>query len=1345
MDNHIISTIADFTARVLGVTTIEELLIHVQDFIDSNFNTIQTAIYLYSPQENKLKMYHTKGFSEDEVRIAEETALERHPGWVFKTGEILYIPDSTNSNFPHLRIVTERTRFGSRLFVPVRNDCEIIGAFGIVSSETDAFNKNDIDLLTFLSNVAGTAFSKLRESAKKKEYEDRLLLHDRALFYISSGVVIADAQKPDFPIVYVNKAFERITGYSEYEVIGKNCRFLQGDQVNQPEFETLRSALKRGLECSVIVKNFKKDGTEFWNELTLTPIFSEAGILTHFIGIQNDITNKIRFEQQLKEISTRVSAIIRNLQAGIVVEDHHRRVVIINDEFMNIFSIPGAPEDLIGSDCREAAENLRFLFNDSDKFVARINEILSEKKIVKGEELSLKDGRILVRDYIPVFIQDDYSGHLWQYKDVTELKLNRILIEESEKKYKQIVENATDLIFSTTANGRFTYVNQGVINLLGYSREELIKKAVFDLVREDERSNTRRFYIEQLRTGNENTYLELPVVSKDGKVIWLGQSTRLARNDSNDFYFDVVARDITERVFFENEVKRLKNFYEQILNDLPGQIAVFDDKFNYIFINPASIRDTELRNWLTGKNDYDYVEKRGLDLSVAENRWQKLNQVYTSRKQLTFEEQIRRPDGEIKSFFRVISPILNPDGVVKYLIGYGFDITDLKQAQEALIASQNQLSAVLKTIGEAIIVFDSKGYITMVNNEAEACWGFIGPELSGKHFFSLFKTDEFTVGKSNLNFESVISEFENNSIEKTAVRKDGSLFPAELKITRTYVNDLTIFTAAAVDITRRKKVMEELIAAKYAAEASTRAKEQFLAHTSHEIRTPMNAVLGLTGLLLEMNPTEEQRQFLENIKSSGENLLVIINDILDLSKIEAGKIEFASENFSLSSLINQVIRTAQFAAKEKNLYLRSVFDENMPDFFTGDTVRLNQILLNLITNGIKFTETGGITITVRLIRIFKQKAELEITVSDTGTGISESDLKTIFEPFKQINSSGSKGKKEGSGLGLSIVKLLLEKLGGSITASSTPGSGSDFKVRLKLPIAKNENLVEVKNSGQRQNIRDFRLPGVKILIVEDNTMNQLVVANTLKLWGAVFDIAANGQEALEKLKENNYDCILMDLSMPVMNGFEASKRIRKDFPTPKKDTPIIALTASVLLTSRDKVYESGMNCHLAKPFRPADLFNKIRELINPEKIMDAMPEPESLVETPPAIPSRITDLTVIEELTEGNPDLMIELIEQFILNTPEYLQEAAEAVKGSDYAKLAAISHKMKPTFHYMGMEKTRETIQQLENYAKNNADNDKCASLLESALSDFNRGREELIESLNKMRKKQSQGTHGK
>ena len=387
---------------------------------------------------------------------------------------------------------------------------------------------------------------------------------------------------------------------------------------------------------------------------------------------------------------------------------------------------------------------------------------------------------------------------------------------------------------------------------------------------------------------------------------------------------------------------------------------------------------------------------------------------------------------------------------------------------------------------------------------------------------------------------------------------------------------------------------EIIEAEKEKAQASEKAKHQFLANMSHEIRTPMNAIKGMTYILIRRNPNDDQKEYLDGIKQSSDSLLFIINDILDISKIEAGKVELEQEPFSVNELVKNVHTIMQFKAEEKGLeLLKDIPSGNLN--VNGDATRLRQILINLIGNAIKFTENGLVTTSVKSEQV-GEKLNLHFCVSDTGIGIEQSNIDKIFESFEQAYSDTSR-KFGGTGLGLSISKKLVELHNGKIWVESEKGKGSQF--HFIIPYASAESGAEVKPTEDFSNNIADTIKGIRILLVEDNAFNVVVAQEELEdaIEGVQVEVAENGLIAVEKLKSSAFDVILMDIQMPVMNGFEATKVIRA-LDSEKAQIPIIAMTANVLKEEVDLCYQAGMNDFIGKPFDTNELLNKIFNLIN---------------------------------------------------------------------------------------------------------------------------------------------------
>lgn len=396
-----------------------------------------------------------------------------------------------------------------------------------------------------------------------------------------------------------------------------------------------------------------------------------------------------------------------------------------------------------------------------------------------------------------------------------------------------------------------------------------------------------------------------------------------------------------------------------------------------------------------------------------------------------------------------------------------------------------------------------------------------------------------------------------------------------------------IFTYLKHLIEKKNETEIELIAAKEIAEKAAMARSEFLSMMSHEIRTPLNAVVGTTYLLMQDNPLEHQQKYLDILKFSAENLMLLINDILDFNKIESGKINLEKAPFNITKLLTQVKNSNNKSAHENKNRIRTMVDDEIPATLFGDSLRLGQILTNLVSNAVKFTKNGIVTVECLMLQKTDDEVTIQLSIEDNGIGIAKENQEKIFEKFTQASDSTTR-EFGGTGLGLAITKKLVEVMGGNIVLQSELNKGSKFSFSITLPFAEtndDESELVIDNS------KIYDLSKLNILLVEDNEFNSIIASTFLKKWNANVELAWNGQEAINLSRETDFDIVLMDLHMPVMNGYEATKEILKNKPK----TPILALTASAMLNIKDKAYDSGMIDYVNKPFNPNELYEKIRK------------------------------------------------------------------------------------------------------------------------------------------------------
>jgi PAS domain S-box-containing protein len=473
------------------------------------------------------------------------------------------------------------------------------------------------------------------------------------------------------------------------------------------------------------------------------------------------------------------------------------------------------------------------------------------------------------------------------------------------------------------------------------------------------------------------------------------------------------------------------------------------------------------------------------------------------------------------------------------------------------------------------------------------------------------------------------------------------------------------------------------------AEDAVKAKQQFLSNMSHEIRTPMNAIIGFTKVVLKTDLSAKQKEYLNAIKMSGDALIVLINDILDLAKVDAGKMTFEQSPFKMAMSISAMLHLFETKIQERNLELVKEYDNRIPEVLIGDPVRLHQIILNLVSNAVKFTTIGKIIVAVKLVSENEDNAIIEFSVTDTGIGIPHSKIEKIFENFQQA-SSGTSRLYGGTGLGLAIVKQLVESQGGTIKVKSEIGTGSTFSFILSFQKAKGEFEMEPELLEL-----DKKIKNIRILVVEDITLNQLLMKTLLDDFGFERDIAANGRIAIEKLQNQSYDIILMDLQMPEMNGFEATEYIRN---TMHSKIPIIALTADVTTVDVAKCKAVGMNDYIAKPIDERVLYSKIIGLIKKPVIIPA----ENVANiTEQSKKLRCIDMAYLVQRTKSNPVLMMEMISVYLEQTPPLINAMKQGLKDKDWIALHAAVHKMIPSFSIMGISSDFENMaKKVQDYA---------------------------------------------
>jgi len=583
--------------------------------------------------------------------------------------------------------------------------------------------------------------------------------------------------------------------------------------------------------------------------------------------------------------------------------------------------------------------------------------------------------------------------------------------------------------------------------------------------------------------------------------------------------------------------------------------------------------------------------------------------------------------------------------------------------------------------------------IAKVNNVILEWLGYAREEVVFKKKF----TDIITIG-GKIYYETHHDPLQRmqgfvKELNYDLVRKDGTHLSCLLNsiIKKDGNGNILLSRTTIFDITERKKYEKELLNAKKIAEKESRAKAQLLSVMSHEIRTPMNAIIGLSHILLEDSPRQDQYENLNILKVSAENLLHLLNSILDFSKVEAGKAVLDEIDFSIRDLVKTVINTLKIKAEEKGIEINLHCDSQIPEVFVSDPVKITQVLTNLIGNAIKFTANGSVTVSLKLVKLKKENATVEFSVSDTGIGIAKEKINNVFNEYEQAET-GITREFGGTGLGLAISKKLVEFLGGNIKLESTLGSGSTFSFEIPLKISDKSI---IRDSWGAKEIKVNGLKGIHLLLAEDNNVNVLVISKFLRNWELSFDVASNGKEALDKIQDNDYDLVLMDLQMPVMNGYETTERVRALPDKKYQELPIIALTASAIIGQNHKIFFIGMNDYVSKPFNPKDLYNKIEKYGRRSESHSPQVQEIEKINTKTA---SVLNFEKYELIAEGDKDFLNMLTAETIQNFKSYKAEVKHALLKNDIKAYEKLVHKMKLVVDVL-------EVKELENKLKEGTD----------------------------------------
>lgn len=868
-------------------------------------------------------------------------------------------------------------------------------------------------------------------------------------------------------------------------------------------------------------------------------------------------------------------------------------------------------------------------------------------------------------------------------------------------------ETMQDLVCLHKMDGEYIYVSPSVKHVLGYTAEELISTFGYALM------VTEKLNIDDTETiliNADNNYQKYLIRKKDGTHVWFETFARLLTDPSGQpAYLQTTSRlapHISERSMDkEAPIKQTDNLLHKMTESAPLACYIADEHtnkilhFNTLFCQMWGLM--HLKEKMLA-NELNHDQLLSLIISLL-----KQPEDFNTIRNLSLHT-VNQPATELETdlisglTYKIYTSQILDDTHQYFATLFTFeDITQRKKSDKKLKSTFDSLAEAQKIARFGNWEFDLQTREIVWSEELFGIYG-LPVSTQAPSFEEMLKrihpedTDAFIKAVENCMHQGIAYDIDHrivlpdetarfiHCIGKAVIAPDGIIIGIK---------------GISHEITRQKQTEEQLIKAKELAEHSVKLKEQFLANMSHEIRTPLNGIVGMSHLLSKTALNQEQKQFMEAIKFSADNLMVIINDILDLAKIEAGKMHIEEAPLFVRQIVKNVAGIFGIKTAEKRIQLDIDIDDMVPESLLGDPVRLNQILLNLVGNAVKFTEEGFVKIKVKIDNEWQDQVLLKFDIIDTGIGIPEDKLDYIFEIFTQATNETTR-KFGGTGLGLPICKKLIELQKGKIKVTSQLGKGSEFS--FIIPYTYKREKLPTPDSKMTMPASEFApLPeNMRILLAEDNEINRLIVLTMLKKWKQIktqVDVAANGHEVINMLNKQEYDLILMDCQMPDMDGYTATRIIRTQMGTPTSNTPIIAITASALQQDKEKVFESGMDDFIPKPFEQAELFDKILLVASRKTQINTQSLPAFQDTEENFLQEGLFDLTFLRSLAADDVSELNDIITKFIEKLPYDISQMEEALDKKQYKALSGYAHKLKANIKFFGIEKLYIPVEQLE------------------------------------------------
>ncbi|HVN95109.1 MAG TPA: PAS domain S-box protein [Syntrophorhabdaceae bacterium] len=986
----------------------------------------------------------------------------------------------------------------------------------------------DVEVSGVLASLHGArvTINFFKDITERKKAEEALKASEerfRTLVEESSEVIqLIDANGRR---TYVSPSVTRILGYSQEEFLAQTR-----DQAFHPDDRTdvdaahMRTYSHPGEMITSIYRRKHKDGSWRWTENRVRTMFTDHNLDVHIVNF-HDITERKNAEEALKASEERFRTLIEESSEVVQLVDTEQKRSYVSPTVTRILGY--TPEEFL-------AQTLEERVHPDDVHLVQASQSWVRER--SGETIASifrrkhKDGswRWTENRARTMFTDHDLDVYVVNFHDITERKNAEEALKASEERFRTLVEKSSDVIQLVSSDRQRFYVSPTITNILGYTPEEFLAQPSEYGTHPDDRAAVEAAHVRAVNNPGEAIILIARRRHKDGSWRWCETTLRNLIDDPNVHAQVINFHDITERKNAEEALKASEERFRTLIEKSEEVISLTDANHKRLYISPTV-------EAVLGYSSEEYAAMKWVDVCHPDE-WPMLDRnrdwmLKHPGEMIKFINRLRHKDGSWRWVEATSRNLLANPGVRAMVTNF-HDITERKIAEDALKQKTEELDRFFNITLDLLCIADIEGNFRRLNRAWEAVLGYQNKDLEGRKIIDFVHPHDVSAtleALSDLTAQRTVLNFVNR-----CRRKDGGWRWIEWRSAPAG----NLIYAAARDITERKQTEEALKQAKEAAEAATLAKSNFLANVSHEIRTPMNAIIGLSRLALQNNRSTKQHDYLTKIQTSAQTLLAIINDILDLSKMEAGRLVIASTVFPLDRFIRNVAAVTSLKAKEKGLAFSFRALPDVPPVLKGDPLRLGQVLVNLIGNAVKFTHTGEIAVEIK--KIGEKQARgvlLEFSVRDTGIGISPEQKAKLFTPFVQADESTSR-RYGGTGLGLAISKELVEQMGGTIHVVSAMGKGSTFSFAVWLGR-------EEKWTKQALALPDS-LRGLKVLVVDDHEEDVTVLSAMLTGMSCSITSVTSAAAALKELqkKSNGFDLVLMDLNVQDVDGMDAMSRMR---------------------------------------------------------------------------------------------------------------------------------------------------------------------------------------------------------